>query len=420
MDPLGAVYLGKAGTGAAVFLGDPSISSKELSDRLGDLRKQRTQESKSIETSMDDLLKFEKTEWYQHKDEIQEMREGLVTHVTGYLANEINPFTGKIGAITNTMQGNMRHAIEYSTQLKEYFDASKARFEGKQQDFTVDSITDWVDYWKLPFKEQLEKPPPILIEKQERVDYLTAIDKLGEGIGYDITQYPTEEAGVQVYTKQAKENYIKLRTEDFISVDPKGKLAVADYMQIYKISREQAEKRIEDRVRSGIDSTTKLLEKKGTTYNYTYYPWGAESKNYRFEVQEVKPTVGIGTVLTGGVRPQPFTEISLTSKYQAENKPHQLRDPEDPTKTKEIWAIPLSVRQEKGGEWTLHGIKEGYPGGGFARYTEDYDIPWEDVKGKIRGKFDNFDPDIIMKNYLEKRGETPAEIPKSEWEKYKR
>lgn len=429
MDPLGQVYQGQAGSGAAVILGESKgeAAGKYL-DRLNALSKQRAAERKAVDKAMGDLEALDEVGWFRHNEELGIMREELINHTTNVYVAGGDPFSGKAGLKTAQLQGSLSRSAKHSQQIRELYKLGTTRIEGKQENFTPESITAFANYFTLPLGEQLKSSPPTLVEKKEVVDYLSFIDKQATGTAF--TQYEIKKDGKTTFSKQANAAAVKLRIEDTIA-SPQGQAAISDRVQNHGETREQAEQWIENRFRSNLDRQTKSLENQPKGGAFMYFGWGAKSANYRFEYQEVQPTVGVGTILDPDYQQESFEEISLIRTNVPENTPINLRDPGDPSKQSEILVIPIALRRGKDGKWILHGKKRIAEYG--RDYTETYEIPWDDVKGKIRGEFDGFDPDIFMDNYQGPAGTgpknkkkeptapaAPTEAKKVDYSKYKR
>ena len=419
MDPLGQVYTGQAGTGAAVILGESrGKAAGNLIDRLNALSKQRAKERKDVDKAMGDLEALDEVGWFRHNEELGIMRKELVDHTTNVYVAGGDPFSGEAGLKTARLQGALSRSAKHSQQIRELYKLGTTRMEGKQENFTPESITSFASYFTKPLSEQLKSQPPVLVEKKEVLDYMAYIDKQAAGTAQD--QFEIKREGITKVSKGARESSVKLRIEDIIA-HPMGKAAIADRTQNHGETVEQAEQWIEDRYRSNLDRMNKDLENQNKGGAFMYFDWGAKSQNFRFEYQTVQPEVGVGTILAGGGQPAGFEEISLVRTNVPENTPINLRDPGDPTKESEILVIPVALRRGADGRWILHGKKRIAEYG--KDYTENYEMPWDDVKAKARGEFDGFDPDIFMENYqgpagrgTAKKKVKKAEVPDEEEE----
>lgn len=398
MDPLGQVFLGEAGTGAALILGDSgSDAFGNLVDRLNAAKKAEKKARDSVAASMSKLQGLDKVGWFRHNEELGTMRKSLVNHTTNIYVAGGNPFAGEAGLKTAQLQGDLKRAADHSQQIRELYKLGTARIEGKQENFTPESIKSWADYFTSPLSKQLESLPPSLVEHEEVLNYMKYIDDQSKNQGY--SDYTIKKDGVTTQSKSAREAGVRLRVADII-VSPEGKAAIKDKTENHGMTQDAAESWIDKRYRSNLDNVTKQLESKGTTGGFTFNFGGAASQNYRFEYQVQRPTVGIGTMLVPGAKPEgAFEEVRMARTDATENKPIFLKDPTDPTKTNEISVIPISVRRYDDGRVMLNGKKVDEYGD-----AEEIEIPYEDVENAIRANFDGFVFDDFMRELDKQRG----------------
>lgn len=413
MDPLSQVALGRAGTGAAVIF-KPGVDPLDaFAKSLAGLKTVRAKERDAINKNLADFNKFDATGWFIHNDNLQTKRATLMTHVGGILAAGADPFTGQAGLKTNQLKHDLESSAKFSLQLRELYKSGLARLEGKQEDFTTDSMDAWTKYFTgTGFDEQRKSLPPQLIEKGEVIDFLSFIDDQAKGTAVDLTVIETDE--VTITTKKAREAAVKLRIETAMT-DPRGQAAINAWMQD-GLSREAAEKRWEDRFRSNLDTEFKRLIDEDNETTFLFSGSGARSKNFSFDLQEFDVPItapqfpGEQRAITG---PGKRKEVSIARTDATENKPLFFPDPDDPQKERQIEVIPLGFRQKPDGTWVMFGKKE-------VEFEEpqDIEIPEKDVRSKIKTNFDGFELNAFLRDLrkgkegdlgFEKKGEEPVE-----------
>lgn len=405
MDPLGVVFIGK-GAGEAVFLGDPTIDTSALDARLAALSRQRANERKSFRASMDKLLKFEKTGWFKHDKTLTELRTNIITKAGNIYRTANEKGQDAVSDIDllelRELKDDFTKKANYSLQLRDLYKIGNNKIDGRQEDLTAESVEAWASYWSFSLNDQMQTLPPTLVEKKEVADYYEYIDEQASDLATQLIV--TTKDGKKITSKRPPEVNIKLGIEDIIA-SPKGKFAIMDLMQNRKMTREESEDWIGKRYRAHIDSVYKEEKAKsgGAGFNFNFN--GAGTKQFTFEYDIITPSTGIGTVLVPGAEPAgKFEEIRFNRNDATENKPISLRDPDDPNKRAEILVIPTSIRRAEGSnEWVLVGKRRIDEYG--SEYSEEYEIPYRDVKSTIAVHFDHFDVDSFMRGLNEFRGE---------------
>lgn len=379
MDPLSQVFEGKGGTGLAVILDEPGLDPAKIHmNRINELKKKKINDQKALTSALEGISEFDDTGWYVHQAEIQQGRKDLVKFYVDNFKKGVNPDSPTQNLDTymqaQRMKDDLKSRAAYSKQLKDHYKTQRGRMEGKQGDFTPESIERFKNYYRDPLSTQMLSLPPELVEAGEVYDYLKYIDSQAKGTAY--TQYTAKKEGRTTFSKRAKEASVKQRISDILSSE-QGKFAIKDKMENEGMTEPQAIQWVKDRFNSSLGTIFKDIEDEDKAgWNITIRPggFGMASKNFRFELSEKEE----------GMAHDPLNPLKTIQKIRiarndaSENKPIFVAGE---------YVLPLGF-EEKEGEWFMTGKNEA---------GDDVEIPEIEARADIQANYDGFTVDELLK-----------------------
>ncbi len=179
MDPLGQVYQGVGGTGAAVIIEAQGLDPVALhAQRVNQYWQNKAAEAQVRQQQFDAAFKqlndFKGDGWYQHDKYLKEMSNTLTDELTTAYIGGGNPFDPSDSGYIDFSRRmkDIESAHNYSKQIKDYHDEVFTKMQGAEPGtYTAESMLEFEAFYSLPFEEQLQTKLPVLVETPEATDW---------------------------------------------------------------------------------------------------------------------------------------------------------------------------------------------------------------------------------------------------------
>jgi len=146
--------------------------------RKTDARAKRTA---AFQKSLDGVSKFETDGWYRHDNELKLKKNELIKFYTDNFKVDKNPDDAsdlELYRSAQSMKDELERLTKFSKQLKDNYKSQIARLEGKQDDYTQESIDAFNSFYALPLSEQTGELAPTLKAIKETSDWFTGFQKI--------------------------------------------------------------------------------------------------------------------------------------------------------------------------------------------------------------------------------------------------